>query len=139
MRRLVAAIVPLILAITPALAIACDARCLGERAGQGVTGSGGHTHTSAHAGHTNAPHSSDSGAAVHVTAALTGEAPLHHGCLAAFDKGTLDRQPVTDGLAQAPLGSLFSAPAQPAVPSAGRSPHAPPASRPGGDSIPLRI
>src|SRR5262245_47787537 len=106
LHRLVAALVPLLLGITPSLALACDARCLGERAGHSVTTSAGHQHpghqhsNAAPAGRANDAHSSDAVSAVHVTVAVTAERLLHHGCVTAFDEGTLDR-PAAAGLGYA--------------------------------------
>src|SRR5687768_14865164 len=104
-RRLIAAIVPLVLGITPSLALACDARCLAEPATRtSFADRTGHTHdhhssahwqaAPAHAHHTQVAQSSDAVSPVHVSTLVTAAGSAHHGCKAAFDEGTVNRQSV---------------------------------------------
>jgi hypothetical protein len=148
-RGLIAALVTLLLGITPSLALACDARCLdgyGAHANPAGTGadhaghSSSHRHAvAAHGLHADLAQPSDAASAVHVTTLIAGAAQVHHGCQAAFEEGTVDRQP--------PAANAGDTPARPAAicraPSLTRcAQHAgltPSASGPGRASIPLRI
>jgi hypothetical protein len=147
-RRLVAAIVPLLLGITPSLALACDARCLGEHAARAVAARAGHVHAghptshqqaAAHAHDTDTARPSDAGSQGQVTTLVTGAAPMHHGCMAAFDEGTLDRHPVASRLGHATAGLVTPYPTLPSGPPAQPLQHPPPAARPVRAAIPLRI
>ena len=145
LQRLVAAIVPLLLGITPSLALACDVRCLGEHAGHSVATPAGHEHAghqhpgAAPAGRADAEQSLDTVSAVHVTAAVKAERPLHHGCMTAFDEGTLDRPSAAAAVGNTSASPTLAALTLAAVPSVRQPGHAPFASPPGRTAIPLRI
>jgi hypothetical protein len=148
-RGLVAAIVTLLLGITPGLALACDARCLDEHVARTSADSlAGHgharhrsnqPHAAAHAGHAHTARSTDAASPVRVTTLVTGADAAHHGCKAAFDEATVDRQFLTASLGPAPDRPVMASPppATAALPRHAR--HAPAASDSGRASIPLRI
>jgi len=147
--RLVVAIVSLLLGVTPSLALACDARCLGGNAAHtGQAGQAGHAHaghpssdqrSTTHAHHSSATQPSDAASQVHVTPPVTDAEPMNHGCMAAFDQGPLDRQPVAGGLGDPPAGLAMAYLPPSAVRPARQTQHTPPGSRPGRASNPLRI
>jgi hypothetical protein len=147
-RALVAAIVMLLVAVTPSLALACDARCLADQAALtgGDAGASGHAaHRSSHAQtatahthHTAAAPTSDAIATIHVTAFVTA-ALIRHGCLAAFDAGTLDRQPGNAGGGDTTAGVVFVYPSSPGSPCPRAAALAPTMPASGRASTPLRI
>jgi len=145
--RLVAAVVLVLLGVTPSLALACDARCLPEHAftsspsSQTASHSNGLAHTHHHTTSATAhAHRHDLGAAttahgMQVTDAHT----ARHGCQAAFDAGTLDRQTGAAHLAAAPSSTAIAHLSPCPAPLVARVSSTPPLPLALVASVPLRI
>jgi len=144
-RRLVAAIVLVLLGVTPSLALACDARCLsGDPFTPSISSldaseSTGHAH--AHHRATAAPahthHQVDAAVTEHGTQ-LTDAHVARHGCRAAFDTGALDRQ-AGAALAVPPSSWVAWRPGPCPTTRVARVPPAPPLPLSLLASVPLRI